>query len=241
MRTVKALAYYPSAWTPCCDARRSRPSIVAGGVNFTTPEIKPSSANQMYVFALPWTPEGGRMPRLAGISIGLLLLMSVNAGSQTVVSSFDELRGVLKPGRTVTVIDEGGQVTRGKVATISQDALVLDTEGASGRELRTFGKGPVKAFVERDSLWNGFGWGALAGLGAAAIATAACTGCDAGLVFAFAAAGTIPGGAAAGVIMDMVHRPDVRIEYGKAERASSITIGPWLGAQTRGVYLAARW
>ena len=29
------------------------PSLVAGGVNFTTPEIKPSSTNQMYVFALP--------------------------------------------------------------------------------------------------------------------------------------------------------------------------------------------
>jgi hypothetical protein len=181
------------------------------------------------------------MPRLAGISIGLLLLMSVNAGSQTVVNSFDELRGVLKPGRTVTVIDEGGRVTRGKVATISQDALVLDTEGASGREQRTFGKGPIKATAKRDSLWNGFGWGALAGLGAAAIATAACTGCDGGLVFAFAAAGTIPGGAAAGVIMDLVHRPDVRIEYGKGGRTSSITIGPWLGGQTRGVYLAARW
>ena len=25
----------------------------AGGVNFTTPEIKPSATNQMYVFALP--------------------------------------------------------------------------------------------------------------------------------------------------------------------------------------------
>jgi glucose dehydrogenase len=29
------------------------PSLVAGGVNFTTPEIKTSSVNQMYVFALP--------------------------------------------------------------------------------------------------------------------------------------------------------------------------------------------
>lgn len=29
------------------------PSLVASGVNFTTPEIKPSSTNQMYVFALP--------------------------------------------------------------------------------------------------------------------------------------------------------------------------------------------
>jgi PQQ-dependent dehydrogenase (methanol/ethanol family) len=29
------------------------PSLVAGGVNFTTPEIKPSATNQMYVFALP--------------------------------------------------------------------------------------------------------------------------------------------------------------------------------------------
>jgi PQQ-dependent dehydrogenase (methanol/ethanol family) len=29
------------------------PSLVAGGVNFATPEIKPSATNQMYVFALP--------------------------------------------------------------------------------------------------------------------------------------------------------------------------------------------
>jgi PQQ-dependent dehydrogenase (methanol/ethanol family) len=29
------------------------PSLVAGGVNFTTPDIKPSATNQMYVFALP--------------------------------------------------------------------------------------------------------------------------------------------------------------------------------------------
>ena len=123
------------------------------------------------------------------------------------------------------------------------DALVVDTEGATGREQRTFGDGPLKAFAERDTLWNGLGLGAMAGLGAAQIATAAaCRGCDdRNLLFLVNAAWAVPGGAAAGAIVDLLRQPELRVEYDRATSVSAFSIGPWVGTRVRGVYVAVLW
>jgi hypothetical protein len=68
---------------------------------------------------------------------------------QVVAASLEELRELLRPGRTVTVTDAGGLTTRGTVASVTADTLVLDTESVQASVQKMFGSGPLRAFTER--------------------------------------------------------------------------------------------
>ena len=92
---------------------------------------------------------------------------SAEASDQQPASTFEELRLRLQPGDTVHVVDASGHETRGRVATLSELALMLTVDG----ERREFAAAVVKQIDRRrrDSVRNGLligvGTGALLGFG----------------------------------------------------------------------------
>ena len=96
-----------------------------------------------------------------------IMFLPVLAGAQEPVKSFDQLNTRLKVGDTIYVADAQGREIKGKIHSLSSDALTLGTDGA-----RTFAARDVSAIRERppDSLKNGaligFGVGGGLALGA---------------------------------------------------------------------------
>jgi len=82
----------------------------------------------------------------------LVSLVPSPAPAQTVATSFDELRQVLKNGQTVVVTDANGQRTKGKVrnVSVSPPSLVVLVP-----EARTMAEGTVAEIRTTDSLRNG--------------------------------------------------------------------------------------
>jgi len=100
-----------------------------------------------------------RLRKQAAVVLATVLVaVSVRAAAQEPVTSFDLLNTRLKPGDTIYVTDAQGREIKGKIHSLSPDALTL---GADGSE--TFAAREVSAIRERrpDSLKNG----ALIGLG----------------------------------------------------------------------------
>jgi hypothetical protein len=96
-------------------------------------------------------------------TLAVLAILAPSPGpAQTVASSFEELRQVLKKGQTVVVTDASGQRTKGKVADLSPSSLVVLI-----REARTFTEGTVTEIRTIDSVWNGALIGAAIGTGLA--------------------------------------------------------------------------
>ena len=100
-----------------------------------------------------------RLRKQAAVVLATVLVaVSVRAAAQEPVKSFDQLNTRLKVGDTVYVTDAQGREIKGKIHSLSPDALTLGTDGS-----RTFAARDVSAIRERqrDSLKNG----ALIGLG----------------------------------------------------------------------------
>ena len=172
--------------------------------------------------------------------VGMFCGMPSPALAQTTANSFEELRGLLRASQVVTVVEANGEVTHGRVTGISTDSFVVGTL-AAGRPIKSFGNGPLRAVVQNDGVVNGIVMGTLAGVAGAAIATALCTGCEPGLVFLYAAAGMIPGGAAVGGVADWLKRNgEVRIEYGRPTGGSRVSLLPFADRKTRGIALSLR-
>lgn len=97
-----------------------------------------------------------------GLALLLIVLWPGAGAAQTVASSFDELQNVLKTGETVSVTDDSGRRTKGKVVDLSASSLVL----LVGRkdQSRVFTVDGTTKIVRHDSLDNGV----LIGLGAGA-------------------------------------------------------------------------
>jgi hypothetical protein len=98
-------------------------------------------------------------PRLWTLVAVFGVLAPSAAPAQTVASSFEELRQVLKKGQTVVVTDASGQHVRGRVGDLSRSSLTVFLP-----ETRTFGEAAV-AEVRRPNSWKK---GALIGAGVGA-------------------------------------------------------------------------
>lgn len=109
----------------------------------------------------------------------MIVLVLVHAGgsvgyAQEVAGSFDQLRVLVKPGDKVTVTDDAGRETTGRIAELSSSSLALIADG----ERRDLQATQVNTIRQRrsDSLANGAKWGfgigaGLGLLGGLAIAT----------------------------------------------------------------------
>jgi hypothetical protein len=94
-------------------------------------------------------------------TLAVFLVLAPNpAPAQTVSTSFEELRQVLKKGQTVVVTDATGQRTKGKVGDLSPSSLVVLVP-----EARTFTKLTVSEIRVTDPVSNGALIGAAIGTG----------------------------------------------------------------------------
>lgn len=93
------------------------------------------------------------------------LALLVIADAQVLAGTFDQLRVLVKPGDTISVIDPTGNEIRGKIETLSSSSMALLVAGRR-RDLR---EDEIDTIRQRrpDSLRNGalWGFGIGAGLG----------------------------------------------------------------------------
>ena len=154
--------------------------------------------------------------------------------AQGIANSFDELRLLVRAGDRITIRDDAGAETAGRILSLSPSSLALMVDG----ERRNLKEGDVATILQRrqDPLRNGalWGFGTGTGLFALAMANVRCEGCG-GLVVV---GGLIYGGlgAAVGVGIDaMIVGP--KVVYEKAPAAARFRVSPVLGRHRQGVAL----
>ena len=100
------------------------------------------------------------------VGCAALLLVSFFVGggeAQELAGSFEQLRVLVKPGDTVSVIERAGHKVRGTISELSSSALALTVEGNH----RRFLENEIDAIRTRrpDPLANGAKWGLAVGAG----------------------------------------------------------------------------
>lgn len=180
------------------------------------------------------------MRHVAVIAV-MIILAAAPADAQELAGTFDQLRVLVKPGDTLTVIDGSGQRVEGKMSSLSSSMLNLTVAG----QPRQFLNADVNTIEKRgpDSLKNGalIGLAIGGGLGAVAMAALAATAEDnAG---AFVAVGAlIYGGIGAGIGTGF----DALIEgrrviYARSGAAgATLTVAPLFGRTRKGMRVSLR-
>lgn len=170
--------------------------------------------------------------------LGVLIAAAApQAGAQQLASSFDQLSVLVKPGDTVSVIDDTGRETRGTIAALSPSSLELIV--ADRR--RSFLEDETRTIRQRrsDSLKNGAIWGVAIGAGlglTTLIETQDSPALPAGE--AIAATAVFAGlGAAVGVGLDAIFRSNETIYSRPARTSASLTLSPFLNRGRAGVFV----
>lgn len=171
----------------------------------------------------------------------LLWTGTLRAEAQAVATSFDQLAVVVKPGDKVSVVDNAGSETEGRVGSVSRDALSIVTKAGP----RVLGQADVVRVRQRrsDSLVNGMIIGAIAGTAYFATAAALLKDSDGGdVIVSTAIVGGVlfaGAGAAAGAGVDaLIARRQVI--YERPASGSSVSVAPLLGRGRRGMAVSVR-
>ena len=163
------------------------------------------------------------------VCAALLLSLFVSGGeAQELAGSFEQLRVLVKPGDTVSVLDRAGQEVRGTISELSSSALALTVAG----NRRRFLEGDIDAIRKRgpDSLANGARWGLAAGAGLgllAGISLAAEYDEGGGAYIPLLALTYGAMGAGAGAGIDALVSSD-RVIFARRDTVSKLTVGPML-------------
>jgi hypothetical protein len=154
--------------------------------------------------------------------------------AQGIANSFAELRLLVRAGDKITIRDDAGAETAGRILSLSPSSLALLVDG----ERRNLKEGDVATILQRrqDPLRNGalWGFGTATGLFALTLASVRCEGCGGVAV----AGGLIYGslGAAVGVGIDAII-VGPKIVYEKAPAAARFRLFPVLDGRRQGVAL----
>ena len=166
---------------------------------------------------------------------GVLILVAATADAQELAGTFDQLRVLVKPGDTLTVVDKAGQRVQGKVSSLSSSALNLTVSGTP----RQFFDTDVDTIEKRgaDSLRNGALIGLAIGGGLGAVAGYAIA-VDDGVAGGFAAvAAMMYGGIGAGIgtgIDALIEGH--RVIYARSTpRSARFSIAPMFNGKRKGV------
>ena len=170
-----------------------------------------------------------------------LILVGATAEAQELAGTFDQLRVLVKPGDTLTIVDDAGQRVRGKVTSLSNSVLDLTVSGTA----RQFRSTDVTTIEKRgsDSLKNGalIGLAVGGGIGGAAIAAFAAT--DDGSVGPFLVLGFLMyGGIGAGIGtgFDALIEGN-RVIYARSGSAGArLTIAPIVSRDRKGARVSLR-
>jgi len=155
--------------------------------------------------------------------------------AQDVVNTFGGLQGRILIGETVTVTDQAGLKTKGKLRGLTDSSVTLETE--KGPQVIQ-GSGLTKVEARRSGpLWNGALIGALVPT-VPFVIIAAKEGCDGCAVGAMMMAGI---GAGIGVGIDALVKGNVTVmDTSRPERRAKLFIAPMIGKDQKGVLCAVR-
>jgi hypothetical protein len=166
----------------------------------------------------------------------LIALTSMECSAQ-LVSSFDQLQTLVRPGQNIYVTDSSGKTTRGRIAELSPSSLGLVVKGVR-RDLAQADVREIRQW-RADSLQNGTVIGAAVGGGlATALVVAACTyECPAGPVVAAIAISTGLG-AGIGLGLDALIPAKQMIFWNPNRTSRKLQIRPVLDRSNKGVKVA---
>jgi hypothetical protein len=175
-----------------------------------------------------------------GLFLAILTLLSVAdaASAQEVATSFEQLRVLVKPGDSVTVTHADGRQVEGPIRSLSSSSLELIADDTP----RSFAEAEVRAVSQQHrasprtgAKWGffiGAGFGALAGVGAAA------RGYSAGESVGWAVGGAaLYGGLGAGIgvgVASLIRSPRV-IYAGRSPSSARLSVSPVLLSNRTGV------
>ena len=149
--------------------------------------------------------------------------------------SFQDLRGRVKPGTTVSVIDTTGNEIRGEIVEIASSSLALLIDG----NRRDLPESSVLRIARRgDPVWNGTAIGAAVGAGVGlAILGALCEGICRGPVettapFVLFTTGVWTG---IGVLVDALIRGETLIFQASGAPSGSVSVSPIISKERKGV------
>ena len=173
--------------------------------------------------------------RILAVVFFLMFLTSVECSAQ-LVSSFEQLQLLVKPGDNIYVTDAAGVTTKGRIAELSPSSLGLVVKG-SRRNLSQTDVHEIRQ-GRGDSLWNGALIGAAVGGGLTAIAVTAVDCCYTFGADAYGAVAYSAGiGAAIGVGLDALI-PSKQLIFNKSRSAGKFQIKPILNRSDKGVKVA---
>lgn len=172
-------------------------------------------------------------PILAACAI--LVAVSTNARAQDLAHTFDQLRVLLKPGDTVTVTDDAGHETTGKIADLSASSLALVASG--GRRALIPAEVTMIRQRRHGSLATGakVGFGLGAGLAVVSLAGNAggCRGCSGFFVAATLLDGALGAGIGVGISAATTH--DQIIFAKTLATEGRVTVAPIVTRQRQGL------
>ena len=192
------------------------------------------------------------LPLLVAVP-ALLLAVPLQVSAQTVATSFEELRALVKPGDTIYVTDASGRRTKGRLGELSASSLELLVRktGPDGRETvvpqARLSERDVRQIVlqRRDPLWKGtvigLGLGAIPGAVAGLSGCAQYNGhaCVTGPIFGALMIGGI--GAGVGALIDALITERTTVYYqAPGQRSSRVQVSPRFSKSGAGVQMSVR-
>lgn len=171
----------------------------------------------------------------------LIVLAAATAEAQELAGTFDQLRVLVKPGDTLTVVDDSGRRVEGKVSSLSASVLSMTVAGTP----RQFLDSEVNRIEKRgpDSLRNGalIGLAIGGGIGAAGMIALAVTAESHPGAFVATAALMYAGiGAGIGTGIDALIEGRRVIYARSGSPRSSLMVAPLLGRTRKGVRVSLR-
>jgi hypothetical protein len=179
----------------------------------------------------------GNWVRIGLLVVGLTCpgLWPAAAAAQEVVNSFPALQGRVLIGETVTVTDQAGLKTKGKLKGLTDSTIALETEKGP-QTLQGDALTKVEA-VRSGPLWNGALIGALVPTVPFVIIAAkeGCSGCATGAMIMAAM------GAGIGVGIDALVKGNVTVmDASRPDRKARLIIAPMIDKDRKGALCAIR-
>jgi hypothetical protein len=170
------------------------------------------------------------------LALGFLMVAAASvADAQGIASSYEQLRLLVRPGDTVSIVDVNGQEATGKILDLASSSLALQVKGARVEVLER----DVRTIRQRrgDSLGNGALWG---------LGTGASIGFLAGSQFGSAGFGAIVAmfyggiGAGVGVGIDAMITGRQVIYARPGVSSARVRVSPLLTRDRHGAQLSVR-
>jgi hypothetical protein len=177
--------------------------------------------------------------RIIAMALAVLSGLTVSAGAQELAGSFDQLRVLVAPGQTITVVSADGSSVKGQVLALSPSSLRMAVGGVT----RDFAERDVEQVRQRrpDSLANGARNGFFTGVGLGVLGGIVVIASEGGDEWGYLVLGTLTYaalGAGVGVGIDAMIEKERPIFVRRPTARASLQFAPLVGRNRGGMRVA---